>query len=86
VIEEGGRRLELYEVTTIPHVNPMVLAYVPDAGVIFQSDIFFGAASPDATALYAAIRERDLDVREIVGGHGGVLAFAALEAAAAPAR
>jgi glyoxylase-like metal-dependent hydrolase (beta-lactamase superfamily II) len=86
VIEEGQRRLELYEVATIPHVNPKTLAFVADAGVIFQSDIFFGAASPDATALYAAIRERGLDVRQIVGGHGGVLAFAALEAAAAPAR
>jgi glyoxylase-like metal-dependent hydrolase (beta-lactamase superfamily II) len=86
VIEEGQRRLELYEVTTIPHVNPMTLAYVPDAGVLFESDLFFGAASPDATALYAAIRERDLEVRQIVGGHGGVLPFSALEAAAAPAR
>jgi glyoxylase-like metal-dependent hydrolase (beta-lactamase superfamily II) len=86
VIEEGQRRLELHEVTTIPHVNPMTLAYVPDAGLLFESDLFFGAASPDASALYAAIRERDLEVRQIVGGHGGVLAFAALEAAAAPAR
>jgi glyoxylase-like metal-dependent hydrolase (beta-lactamase superfamily II) len=82
VIEEGDRRLELHEVATIPHVNPKVLAYVPDAGVLFQSDIFFGAPSPDATALHTAIRNRGLDVRQIVGGHGGVLPFSALETAA----
>jgi glyoxylase-like metal-dependent hydrolase (beta-lactamase superfamily II) len=82
VIEEGQRRLELYEVATIPHVNPMTLAYVPDARALFESDLFFGAPSPDATALHGAIRERNLDVRQIVGGHGGVLPFSALETAA----
>lgn len=82
VIEEGDRRLELYEVSGIPHVEPKVLAYVPHAGAIFQSDIFFGAPSPDATALYEAIRERGLEVRSIVDGHGGVVPFETLEAAA----
>jgi glyoxylase-like metal-dependent hydrolase (beta-lactamase superfamily II) len=82
VIEEGQRRLELHEVATIPHVNPMTLAYVPDAGLLFESDLFFGAPSPDAAALHAALRERNLDVRQIVGGHGGVLPFSTLEGAA----
>jgi glyoxylase-like metal-dependent hydrolase (beta-lactamase superfamily II) len=86
VIEEGQRRLELHAVTTIPHVNPMTLAYVPDAGVLFESDLFFGAPSPDASALYAAIRERDLTVRQIVGGHGGVLPFSTLEGVAGSIR
>jgi glyoxylase-like metal-dependent hydrolase (beta-lactamase superfamily II) len=86
VIEEGQRRLELYEVATIPHVNPMTLAYVTDAGVVFESDLFFGSPGPDASALYAAIRERDLTVRQIVGGHGGVLPFSALEAVAGSIR
>ena len=86
VIEEGERRLELYEVTTIPHVNPMTLSYVPDAGVLFESDLFFGTPSPDASALYAAILERNLAVRQIVGGHGGVLPFSTLEAVAGSIR
>jgi glyoxylase-like metal-dependent hydrolase (beta-lactamase superfamily II) len=80
-IEEGDRQLVLYEVHGIPHVDPKVLAYVPDAGVLFQSDLFFGAPSPDAPALLAAIRERNLEVTTIVGGHGGVLPFSALETA-----
>jgi glyoxylase-like metal-dependent hydrolase (beta-lactamase superfamily II) len=83
VIEDGGQRLELYEVTTIPHVRPKTLAYVPSARAVFQSDLFFGAPSPDATALHGAIRERNLQVDMIVGGHGGVLPFATLVTAAA---
>src|SRR6185503_7000459 len=62
VIEEDSQRLVLYEVATIPHVRPMTLAYVPSARVLFQSDLFFGAPGADATALHAAIRERDLSV------------------------
>ena len=82
-IEEGDRALELYEVETIPHVRPKVLAYVPHARAVFQSDLFFGGPSPDAEALYEALREREreLEVELIVGGHGGVLPFAALEEA-----
>lgn len=81
-IEQGAQSLELYEVTTIPHVVPKVLAYVPSSGALFQSDLFFGAPGPDATALYDAIAERGLDVEHIVGGHGGLLSFSALEQAA----
>jgi glyoxylase-like metal-dependent hydrolase (beta-lactamase superfamily II) len=78
-ISEGDQKLQLFEVTGIPHVSPKVLAYVPSAGVLFQSDLFFGAPGSDATALYKAIQDLGLDVQQIVGGHGGVLAFQALE-------
>lgn len=81
-IEEGEQRVELYEVQGIPHVSPKMLAFVPSAGVLFQSDLFFGGPSPDATALYRSVRELELDVETIVGGHGGVLPFAALVEAA----
>jgi glyoxylase-like metal-dependent hydrolase (beta-lactamase superfamily II) len=78
-IAGGTRRLELHELTTIPHVNPKVIAYVADAGIVFQSDLFFGAPSEDAKALYEAIGVRGLEVESIVGGHGGVIPFATLE-------
>jgi glyoxylase-like metal-dependent hydrolase (beta-lactamase superfamily II) len=81
-IEEGAQSLELYEVTTIPHVNPKVLAYVPSSGALFQSDLFFGGPGPDATALHAAVTDLGLDVETIVGGHGGVLPFDTLTQAA----
>lgn len=80
-VEDGAQRLELYEITSIPHVNPMVLAYVPSSGALFQSDLFFAGPGPDAAALYEAIVELGLDVEQIVGGHGGVLPFSALEQA-----
>lgn len=81
-VADGEQTLELYEVTGIPHVSPKVLAFVPDGGVLFQSDLFFGAASPDAEALYQAVQDLGLDVQQIVGGHGGVFPFSVLEQAA----
>lgn len=80
-VSEGGQTLQLFEVDSIPHVKPMVLAYVPEGGVLFQSDLFFGGPGPDAEALYMAIEELGLDVQQIVGGHGGVLPFTMLEEA-----
>lgn len=84
-ITEGDQTLQLFEVQGIPHVGPKVLPFVPAVGVLFQSDLFFGAPGPDATALYEAIQQRGLAVQQIVGGHGGVLPYSALEAAMAPA-
>lgn len=80
-IEDGDMRLELYEVDTIPHVKPMVLAYAPGPNALFQSDLFFGGPGPDASALYEAIQTLDLDVDLIVGGHSGPWPFSALEEA-----
>lgn len=68
-ISESDMSLQLFEVTTIPHVNPMVLVYVPEAKVLFQSDLFFGGPSPGAQALYDAVTALELDVETIVGGH-----------------
>lgn len=79
-ISEEDQVLLLYEVTTIPHVNPKVLAFVAGDGILFQSDLFFGGPSPDATALAGAVAELGLDVNQVVGGHGGVLPGEALMA------
>lgn len=86
LISEEGQSLQLHEASGIPHVSPAVLAFVPLGGVLFQSDLFFGGPGPDASALAAAITGLGLQVQQIVGGHGGVLPYAMLEAAvAAPA-
>ena len=77
-ISDGNQTLHLFEVTTIPHVNPKVLAFVEGDGVLFQSDLFFGGPGPDAAALFAAVQEQGLDVQQIVGGHGGVLPYSSL--------
>ena len=80
-ITEGDQALRLFEVDTIPHVNPKVLALVEPDGILFQSDLFFGGPGPDATALFLAIQELGLQVQQVVGGHGGVFPFAQLAVA-----
>jgi glyoxylase-like metal-dependent hydrolase (beta-lactamase superfamily II) len=87
VISDGGQSVELYPVTGSSHVEPMVLVYVPSARVLFQSDLFFpgtGGGGPLAEHLLASIRQLNLRVDTLVGGHGGVGPFAELVKAAAP--
>jgi glyoxylase-like metal-dependent hydrolase (beta-lactamase superfamily II) len=90
VISDGGQSLELYAITGNPHVDPMVLAFVPSSGVLFQSDLFFpgtGApAGPDATHLLASVRALKLNAKINAGGHGGVGPFGELEKAVAAAQ
>lgn len=82
VIEERGRTLELYAITGSPHVDPMVIAFVPGSGVLFQSDLFFpgtgAGTSPAAEHLLQSVRKLNLRVRTHVGGHGGVAPFTEL--------
>lgn len=85
VIADGKQRLELYAFMGSPHVEPMVMAYVPGAKVLFQSDLWFpgtgGAGNPAAKQLYDSIKALKLDVKTNAGGHGGVGPFAELEKA-----
>ncbi len=87
VISDGKQSLELYAFMGSPHVEPMVMAYVPGARVLFQSDLWFpgtgGAGNPAAKQLLESIRDLHLDVATNVGGHGGVGPFAELENAVA---
>jgi glyoxylase-like metal-dependent hydrolase (beta-lactamase superfamily II) len=87
VISDGGQSLELYAITGNPHVDPKVVAFVPNGGVLFQSDLFFPGvgvpASPEAVHLLKSVRELKLRVTTNVGGHGGVGPFSELEKAVA---
>lgn len=79
VITEGMQTLELYAVAGSPHVDPMVIAFVPTSGVLFQSDLFFpgtgGGNTPEAAHLLQSVRQLRLPVRTNAGGHGGVGKF-----------
>jgi glyoxylase-like metal-dependent hydrolase (beta-lactamase superfamily II) len=79
VIMEGDRSLELYTIAGSPHVDPMVIAFVPGSGVLFQSDLFFpgtgGGSTPEAAHLLESVRKLNLRVRTNAGGHGGVAPF-----------
>jgi hypothetical protein len=88
VIAEGGQSLELYPVSFPEHVDPMVLAYVSNAHALFQPDLYTPPASanggPTAQHLLKAIKELNLKVDTMVGGHGGIGTFADFVKAAAP--
>jgi hypothetical protein len=55
----------------------MVMAYVPDARVHFQSDLWFPGvplpSSPALVQLNDAIKAANLQVEKLVGGHGGIV-------------
>jgi hypothetical protein len=86
-IADGNQTLELYAFNGSPHVEPMVLAYVPGAKVAFQSDLWFpgvgGGGSPAAKQLLESIRALKINVATHAGGHGGVGPAAELEKAVA---
>jgi glyoxylase-like metal-dependent hydrolase (beta-lactamase superfamily II) len=76
VLSDGKQTLELYAITGNPHVDPKVIAYVPSARALFQSDIWFPGlgvpAGPDAVHLLQSIEALKLPVATHVGGHGAV--------------
>jgi glyoxylase-like metal-dependent hydrolase (beta-lactamase superfamily II) len=87
VLSDGKQSLELYAFTGSPHVEPMVLAYVPSAKVAFQSDLWFpgtgGTGNPGAKQLLESMRALKLNIATDAGGHGGVAPHAELEKAIA---
>jgi glyoxylase-like metal-dependent hydrolase (beta-lactamase superfamily II) len=66
------------------HARDMVMAYVPNAGVAFVSDLY--SPNPSATtnpgAGARAVKDKitvlDLDAKMVVGGHGGSISYDAL--------
>src|SRR6185503_8485356 len=87
VISEGGQSFELYPVSFPEHVDPMVLAYASSARALFQPDIYTPPstmpAGPAAQRLLKALKDLDLKVDTMVGGHGGVGTLADFAKAAA---
>jgi len=87
VIEDGAQVLELYTFTGSPHVEPLVVAYVPKGRVFFQSDIWFpgtgGGGTPAAKHLLDSINAAKLNVNIMVGGHGLIGPFSELTKAVA---
>jgi glyoxylase-like metal-dependent hydrolase (beta-lactamase superfamily II) len=85
IIVDGNQTLELYALQGSPHAEPIVLAYVRSARVLFQSDLWFpgtgGAGTPAARHLLEAVKKLGLRVDTNIGGHGGVAPFSELVAA-----
>jgi len=73
---------------TTQHANSTILVFVPSEGVLFvNGDTYTPGAppGPGARTLNQTIQANGLNVQWIVGGHGGVISYAAFQTALATA-
>jgi glyoxylase-like metal-dependent hydrolase (beta-lactamase superfamily II) len=75
----GDRAIELYEVGPSPHVDEMLVAYLPKHKILFVADLFsIPAAGPIAPgtpanrALADKLKTLGLDIQTIAPGHGRI--------------
>lgn len=86
VLGSGAGQVVLYPMHSI-HVEGLLGAWVPSAGIVFTSDVVSPAANvapprAGSAELVAFARGRGLSPSRYAGGHGVVIDWAALEAAA----
>ena len=80
VISDGARSLDVYSVLPFPHATAMVIAYLPEEGIVVNADMYRppdrGSDMPRANssirALLQTIDDNALDVDRHVGLHGGI--------------
>jgi glyoxylase-like metal-dependent hydrolase (beta-lactamase superfamily II) len=90
VIGSGARRVVIYPLPSA-HAEGILAAWVPEARVLFASDVLTppaaGSSAPVASAgsaeLVAMARSRGISPERFAGGHGGVVAWNEVERAAA---
>ena len=85
ILGAGETAVQLIELPTV-HAQGMLAAYVPSLRILFVSDVL----SPGPTLaplgsreVVAMVRARGITVDRVVGGHGGIAAWADVERAAA---
>jgi len=85
VLGSGDTAVQLLELPTV-HAQGMLAAYVPSLRILFVSDVL----SPGPTLaplgsreVVAMVRARGITVDRVVGGHGGISAWADVERASA---
>ena len=76
VFDDGSRKLEIIDIGPTPHVEHLLVAWLPEEGILFEADHFpnptngqMAAAQPVTKRLVEAISEKGLDVKIIVGAH-----------------
>jgi glyoxylase-like metal-dependent hydrolase (beta-lactamase superfamily II) len=86
VIGSGDGRVVVYRLPSA-HVEGLLAVYVPSAKILFQSDVVNATPPPAAGSaeLITFVKARGITVDRVAGGHGGVLPWADVERAAAPA-
>lgn len=72
----GDRRVELYNIGPTPHAENMLIAYLPEEGIIFEADHFpqpqtgpMPPAVPATIGFAKALNALDLNYERIVGAH-----------------
>jgi len=76
VFDDGSRKLEIVDIGPTPHVEHLLVAWLPEEGILFEADHFpnptngvMVPAQPVTKRLAEAIRENGMDVKIIVGAH-----------------
>ena len=76
VFDDGNRKLEIVDIGPTPHVEHLLVAWLPADGILFEADHFpnptngqIQPAQPVTKRLAEAIEERGMDVKIIVGSH-----------------
>ena len=76
VFEDGSRKLEIIDIGPTPHTEHLLVAWLPEEGVLFEADHFpnptngrMQPAQPVTIRLAEAIDKMGLDVKTIVGAH-----------------
>ncbi len=76
VFDDGDRKLEIIDIGPTPHSEHLLVAYLPEEGILFEADHFpnptngqMQPAQPVTRRLAEAIDEKGMDVKIIVGAH-----------------
>lgn len=79
VFSDGEHVVELYDVGPTPHVDEMVVAYLPREKLLFVSDLFpvnfkgrIRLGDPTTVFFEQKLRQLDLQVDRIASGHGRI--------------
>ena len=86
VLTDGQREVHAYVIDNNPHVEGMLIGFVPDARLGFVTDIWSpGAPLPDKlnpgmAALVAGVKKAGISPARFAGGHGSVADYAPLAA------
>jgi glyoxylase-like metal-dependent hydrolase (beta-lactamase superfamily II) len=80
-LTDGSKKVELYNIGPTPHAENILIAYLPNEGIIFEADHFpqpatgvIPPAVPATVAFAEALEKLDLDYTKIVGAHSARIA------------
>ncbi len=81
VFGTGNRTVEIHDIGPTPHSEHLLVAYLPDEGILFEADHFPNPATgrmvpaqPVTMWLAAALDEKGLEVKTIIGAHSARIA------------